>query len=111
MSEIMVEKILECPVNAAIAIIAGKWKPTILCELREGARRFSDLKRDVPGISEKVLTAHLRELEADGIVSRREFREGGILATEYAYTDYGLTLKPILDALADWGARHKRLGA
>lgn len=109
MSDIVIEKISECPVTTAIAIIAGKWKPTILCELRDGPRRFSDLKRDVPGISEKVLTTHLRDLEADGIVSRREFREGAILATEYAFTDYGLTLKPILTELADWGAKHQRL--
>jgi DNA-binding HxlR family transcriptional regulator len=106
-SEIVIEKISECPVTTTIGIIAGKWKPTILCELRAGARRFSDLKRDVPGISEKVLAAHLRDLEADGIVSRREFREGAMLATEYAFTDYGLTLKPILNALADWGVKHQ----
>ena len=110
MSDIVIEKISECPVTTAIAIIAGKWKPTILCELREGPRRFSDLKRDVPGISEKVLTTHLRDLEADGIVSRREFRDGAVLATEYAFTDYGLTLKPILTALADWGTKHQHLG-
>jgi DNA-binding HxlR family transcriptional regulator len=110
MTAIIVEKISECPVTTAIGIIAGKWKPTILCELRDGARRFSDLKREVPGISEKVLSAHLRDLEADGIVSRREFYDGGVLATEYAFTDYGLTLKPILTALAEWGARHQRRG-
>jgi DNA-binding HxlR family transcriptional regulator len=110
MSDIVIDKTSECPVTTAIAIIAGKWKPTILCELRDAPRRFSDLKREVPGISEKVLSGHLRDLEADGIVSRREFREGGVLATEYAFTDYGLTLKPILTALADWGANHQRLG-
>src|ERR1700746_1630934 len=109
MSDIVIEKISECPVTTAIAIIAGKWKPTILCERRDGPRRFSDLKRDVPGISEKVLTAHLRDLEADGIVSRREFRDGAILATEYAFTDYGSTLMPILNALAEWGTRHQRM--
>jgi DNA-binding HxlR family transcriptional regulator len=109
MSETIVEKTSECPVTTAIGIIAGKWKPMILCELHAGPRRFSDLKRDVPGISEKVLTAHLRELEADGIVSRREFRDGAILGTEYAFTDYGSTLKPILYALADWGTRHLRM--
>jgi DNA-binding HxlR family transcriptional regulator len=110
MSDIIIEKTSECPVTTAIAIIAGKWKPTILCEMRDGARRFSDLKREVPGISEKVLSAHLRDLEADGIISRREFYDGGVLATEYAFTDYGSSLKPILTALADWGARHQRLG-
>src|SRR5258708_22702379 len=107
MSEIIIEKISECPVTTTIGIIAGKWKPTILCELRAGARRFSDLKRDVPGISEKVLTAHLRDLEADGIVSRREFREGAVLAPEDALTDYGLTLKPILHPLAHCGTQHQ----
>jgi DNA-binding HxlR family transcriptional regulator len=109
MTEIVIEKISECPVTTTIGIIAGKWKPTILCELREGARRFSDLRRDVPGISEKVLAAHLRDLEGDGIVSRREFREGAMLATEYAFTDYGLTLKPILTAMANWGTKHQHI--
>jgi DNA-binding HxlR family transcriptional regulator len=109
MSETVGEKTSECPVTTTVGIIAGKWKPMILCELSAGPRRFSDLKRDVPGISEKVLTAHLRDLEADGIVSRREFRDGAILATEYAFTDYGSTLKPILNALAEWGTRHLRM--
>src|SRR5215472_14571572 len=109
MSDEIVDQSLQCPVNTAIEIIAGKWKPSILCELRQGARRFSDLKRDIPGISDRVLSAHLRELEADGIVSRRQFYEGAVLATEYAFTDYGLTLKPILTALADWGTQHQRL--
>jgi DNA-binding HxlR family transcriptional regulator len=103
------EQAVECPVNATIAIIAGKWKPTILCELRDGPKRFSDLKRVIPAISEKVLAAHLRALEADGIISRREFRDGAVLATEYAFTDYGATLKPALNALADWGLRHRKL--
>jgi DNA-binding HxlR family transcriptional regulator len=106
MSDEIADQSLECPVNIAIEIIAGKWKPSILCELRHGARRFNDLKRDIAGISDKVLSAHLRELEADGIVSRREFHEGAVLATEYAFTDYGDSLIPALDALAQWGLRH-----
>src|SRR5215475_11412528 len=82
MSDEIVDQSLECPVNTTIEIIAGKWKPSILCELRHGARRFNDLKRDIPGISDKVLSAHLRQLEADGIVSRREFHEGAVLASD-----------------------------
>ena len=78
-NHIIVERGSECPVTTAIAIIAGKWKPTILCEIRKGLRRFSDLRRDIPGISEKVLSQHLRDLEADGIVARREFHEGAVL--------------------------------
>jgi len=108
MSDAIVDQRLDCPVNAAIEIIAGKWKPSILCELRQGARRFSDLKREIPGISDRVLSAHLRELEADRIVSRRQFYEGAVSATEYAFTDYGRSLIPALDALAKWGLQHKR---
>jgi DNA-binding HxlR family transcriptional regulator len=106
-NHIIVERVSECPVTTAIAVIAGKWKPTILCEIRNGARRFSDLRRDIPGISEKVLSQHLRDLEADGIVARREFYEGAVLATEYGFTDYGRTLIPALNALAQWGIKHQ----
>ena len=109
MADVVIERISDCPVTTAIGIIAGKWKPTILCELREGARRFSDLKREIAGISEKVLSTHLRDLEGDRIVSRREFREGAVLATEYAFTDYGRTLILALNELAEWGTRHQQL--
>jgi len=106
-SAIVIERPSECPVTTAIGVIAGKWKPTILCEIREGGRRFSDLRRDIAGISEKVLTQHLRDLEADGIVVRREFYDGAVQATEYAFTAYGRTLIPALNALAVWGQRHQ----
>lgn len=96
-----------CPVNVALEVITGKWKPGILCELNEGPRRFSDLKRVLPGISEKVLSTHLRQLEADGIVARREFRDGGVHATEYSFTAHGATLRPALTALARWGMENK----
>ncbi len=109
MSDIVIEKISDCPVTTAIGIIAGKWKPTILCELRDKPRRFGDLRREIAGISEKVLATHLRDLEADGIVARREFREGAVQATEYSFTEYGRTLIPALNALADWGTKHQRL--
>jgi DNA-binding HxlR family transcriptional regulator len=96
-----------CPVNVALEVISGKWKPGILCELNEGPRRFSDLKRVLPGISEKVLSTHLRQLEADGIVARREFLDGGVHATEYSFTTHGATLRPALVALAHWGLANK----
>jgi DNA-binding HxlR family transcriptional regulator len=108
-NHVVVERVSECPVTTAIGVIAGKWKPTILCEIRDGARRFSDLRRDIPGISEKVLSQHLRDLEADGVVARREFHEGAVLATEYGFTDYGRTLIPALNALAVWGKHHQDL--
>ena len=107
MSEAAADASLTCPVNTVLDIIAGKWKPSILCELRAGPRRFGDLRREIPGISEKVLSAHLRDLEADGIVARRQFKEGAVLATEYAFTEHGRTLIPALNALAEWGLRHR----
>jgi len=108
-NEVVIERNSECPVTTAIGVIAGKWKPTILCEIREGPRRFSDLRRDIHGISEKVLSQHLRDLEADGVVARREFHEGAVLATEYGFTEYGRTLIPALNALAQWGLKHQSL--
>jgi DNA-binding HxlR family transcriptional regulator len=96
-----------CPVNLALDVISGKWKPGILCELNEGPRRFSDLKRVLTGVSEKVLSEHLKQLEADGIVARREFRDGGVLATEYSFTAHGATLRPALKALAHWGIENR----
>ena len=108
MVEQVAERTLDCPVNATLEVISGKWKPSILCELRVGPRSFGELKREIPAISEKVLAADLRALEADGIVSRREFHEGAVLATEYAFTDFGRTLIPALNALAEWGLTHGR---
>jgi DNA-binding HxlR family transcriptional regulator len=108
MDEEVAERTLACPVNATLEVISGKWKPSILCELRAGPRRFGELKREIPGISEKVLSADLRALEADGIVSRRQFYEGAVLATEYAFTEFGRTLIPALNALAEWGLAHGR---
>jgi DNA-binding HxlR family transcriptional regulator len=109
MSDIVIERDSECPVMTAIGIIAGKWKPTILRELRAGPKRFGELRRDVVGVSEKVLTDHLRDLETDGIVARREFHEGAVLATEYSFTEYGRTLFPALTALSEWGRHHRKL--
>lgn len=108
MVEEIAERTLDCPVNATLELISGKWKPSILCELRVGPRRFGELKREIPAISEKVLAADLRALEADGIVSRRQFHEGAVLATEYTFTDFGRTLIPALTALAEWGLTHGR---
>lgn len=103
------EKKYFCPVNATLDIIAGKWKPSILCEINEGPRRFSDLRRALP-VSEKVLAADLKALEADGVVARREFLDGGVHATEYSFTEFGETLRPALVALAHWGLEHRKPG-
>jgi DNA-binding HxlR family transcriptional regulator len=78
----------QCPVSNALRVIAGKWKPLILRELKDGSRRFSQLQRRIPEASQKVLTSQLRQLERDGLVERRVFQES-ILRTEYTLTAYG----------------------
>ena len=80
----------------------GTAKDQRLCDVLEGEHGAY-----IPGISEKVLAQNLRDLEADGTVAQREFHEGAVLATEYGFTDYGRTLIPALNALAEWGIRHQ----
>src|SRR5919201_2583761 len=96
-----------CPVETAIAVIGGKWKPLILWHLGEGGgRRFLELQRLIPGITRKMLTQHLRELEKDGVVLRKNFNEMPP-RVEYSLTRYGQTLRPLLRALCHWGSQHE----
>jgi DNA-binding HxlR family transcriptional regulator len=92
-----------CPVRATMEVIGGKWKPVILYYLKtEGVCRFGELQRLIPHISKKVLTQQLRELETDGIIDRKDYAEVPP-KVEYTMTDYGRTLKPILETMAAWG--------
>jgi DNA-binding HxlR family transcriptional regulator len=99
------DKMRDCPVLVTISVIGGKWRPRILWRLREGPAGFGDLHRSV-GVSEKVLTDNLKALEREGIVSRVEVKVGRVNTTEYRYTDYGLSLVPVLDAMGQWGLDH-----
>lgn len=91
-----------CPLMSAINILGGKWKPIILHMLAEGTMRFGELRKNIPLVSQKMLTQQLRELEADGIVARKVYPEVPP-RTEYSLTERGLTLKPILQDLYVWG--------
>jgi DNA-binding HxlR family transcriptional regulator len=107
MKKVTESKLGECPVETTLAVIGGKWKPLILWHLGEDSvRRFLELQRLIPGITRKMLTQHLRELERDGIVARRIFNEMP-LRVEYSLTKYGQTLRPLLRALCHWGLRHE----
>ena len=97
-----IENTIDCPLVAAINIVGGKWKPIILHMLGEGAMRFGELQRNIPPVSQKMLTQHLRELEADGIVHRELFPEKPP-RTEYSLTARGASLRPILQSLYEWG--------
>ncbi|WP_406095851.1 winged helix-turn-helix transcriptional regulator [Streptomyces sp. NBC_01013] len=95
-----------CGIDAAISVVGGKWKVLILWALEAGPGRFGELRRGIPGITEKVLASHLRELEADRIVSREEALEGAVRRVTYALTPLGVSLNEALGPLGAWGREH-----
>jgi len=94
-----------CPVAATVEVIGGKWKPTILFHLKDGPRRFNELRRLIPHITQRMLTLQLRALENDGVILREVF-ETVPPHVEYRFSERGLTLGPILDAMEEWGERY-----
>ncbi|MFX3618877.1 MAG: winged helix-turn-helix transcriptional regulator [Sporolactobacillus sp.] len=95
-----------CRVESALNILVGKWKPIILLYLlRDGTQRFSELKRNVTGITQRMLTKQLRELEDEDIVKRVVYAQVPP-KVEYSITEYGKSLQPILEAMHEWGMKH-----
>ncbi|MEV2190043.1 helix-turn-helix domain-containing protein [Streptomyces phaeochromogenes] len=101
-----------CGIDAAMDVVAGKWKSLILWELDHyGVRRFAELRRGLPGVSEKMLIQHLREMEEDGLVHREVYREVPP-KVEYSLTEHGVSLNAALASLGAWGTeRIRRIGA
>ena len=100
-----------CAVEVTVDVVGGRWRTVILSHLKEGVHRYGELRRVIPGISEKMLSQRLRELEADGLISRQDLSTAAP-HVEYDLTDEGRTLIPVLQALYDWGvARAERTGA
>ena len=91
-----------CPVETTLMLIGDQWKVLILRDLMPGTRRFGELKKSIGSVSQKVLTAQLRDMEAKGLVSRKVYAEVPP-RVEYSLTDLGKSLKPILDAMWVWG--------
>ena len=100
------EELPICPVATTVQIIGSKWKLLILRNLMQRPWRFNELRKDLEGISQKVLTDSLRSLEADGIVTRAVYPEVPP-RVEYSLSELGETIRPILDAMAVWGANYK----
>ncbi len=94
-----------CPVEATLDVIGGKWKVLILFWLKDQVCRFGQLRRHIPGISERMLTQQLRELEDHGIVHRQVYPVVPP-RVEYSLTPYGRTLRPITDLMCTWGKKH-----
>lgn len=93
---------LSCSVEITLKVIGGRWKVLILRELLVGIKRFGELHRALHGITQKMLTQQLRELEQDGIINRHVYLQVPP-KVEYSLTELGETLKPILDAMHEWG--------
>ena len=91
-----------CPVEATMSIIGGKWKCLIIHHLIDGTKRFNELRRLIPTITQRMLTSQLRELEADRIVNRKVYAQVPP-KTEYSLTNLGKTLEPVLWSMHDWG--------
>ncbi len=96
-----------CSVARTVELVGGKWKGVILYYLLDRTLRFTELRRTIPGITPRMLTLQLRELEADGLVERTVYPVVPP-RVEYALTPFGRTLSPVIRAMADWGRRHKR---
>lgn len=101
----MAKKKYNISVEATLEVIGGKWKCVILCHLTHGKKRTSELKRLMPDITQKMLTQQLRELEADGVINRIIYNQVPP-KVEYELSEYGLSLKSILEALCTWGENH-----
>ena len=97
---------LECSVEITLSLLGNKWKVLILRELFKGTKRFGELSRGVPGISQKMLTQQLRQMEEDNLVKRKVYAEVPP-RVEYSLTEIGRSLSPILDAMHKWGSRYK----
>jgi DNA-binding HxlR family transcriptional regulator len=98
---------LDCPVDATLGLIGGKYKGLILWHLVGATLRFGELRRLIPQATPKMLTQQLRELEADKLLTRTVYPVVPP-KVEYSLTEFGLSLKPILDAMYDWGAAYMR---
>lgn len=95
-----------CPVETTLMLIGDKWKVLILRDLMPGTKRFGELKKSVGNVSQKVLTAQLRDMEENGLVSRQVYAEVPP-RVEYSLTELGKSLKPILDSMWNWGEGYK----
>ena len=102
------EELPECPVATTVALIGSKWKLLIIRNLLERPWRFNELKKDLESISQKVLTDSLRSMENDGLITRTVYPEVPP-RVEYALSDLGKSLKPILDSMVEWGNAYKNM--
>ncbi|CEJ71075.1 putative HTH-type transcriptional regulator YybR [Chryseobacterium oranimense G311] len=98
-------KIYPCTVSLTMDLVGGKWKAVILYHLKEEAKRYSELRKELAAVTEMTLSLQLKQLEKDGLVSRKVFGEKPPVKVVYSLTDLGKTFIPVLDAITEWGNR------
>ncbi|MCX4303228.1 MAG: helix-turn-helix domain-containing protein [Clostridia bacterium] len=96
-----------CPVEITMSLIGDKWKVLIIRDLLTGTKRFGELKKSLSGITQKVLTNNLRQMESSGLILRKVYAEVPP-KVEYSLSDTGLSLKPILDSMVEWGNEYRK---
>lgn len=102
------EQLQECPVATTVQLIGSKWKLLILRDLLTGTKRYGELKRSLTGISQKVLTASLKSMVEDGIVIRKDYEQVPP-KVEYSLSELGESMRPVIDAMEQWGNEYKKL--
>lgn len=102
----MKETAQSCPVEWTLEVLGGKWKCVILWHLLKRVRRFGELHKLIPGATQKVLTAQLRQLEREGLIERKVYAQIPP-KVEYSITPYGLSLSPVLESMCKWGVTHR----
>jgi DNA-binding HxlR family transcriptional regulator len=96
-------QIYPCTVSLTMDLVGGKWKAVILYHLKDGAKRFSELRKEMPSVTEMTLSLQLKQLEKDGLVSRRVYGEKPPIKVIYGLTGFGKTFVPVLEAITMWG--------
>ena len=105
--QVLKNELPDCPVETTLTLIGDKWKVLILRDLLPGTKRFGELRKSIGSVSQKVLTAQLRDMEESGLINRQVYAEVPP-RVEYSLTELGQSLKPILDSMQNWGEEYKK---
>jgi DNA-binding HxlR family transcriptional regulator len=96
-------RVYPCTVSLAMDLVGGKWKAVILYHLKDASKRYSELRKEMPGVTERTLSLQLKQLEEDGLISRKVYGEKPPIKVVYSLTDFGKSFSPVLEALVGWG--------
>lgn len=97
------DKLYPCTVSVAMDLVGGKWKAVILYHLKDARKRYSELRKEMPGVTERTLSLQLKQLEEDKLISRQVYGDKPPIKVVYSLTDFGRSFTPVLDAILGWG--------